>query len=259
METQLAVPSASIVPQGSDNIEVIAETPQEMQESNLALIEWCKQKINAMRTDFIELDASYKSALEKKWKSSVLKRHSILALKRMEFYTKIKTALEMGWYIVPTFPVSVFAIRTDKTKPLALVTTIETNYTPAPSKDQQTASLPHGEGEYVSPNPEVSVQFDGIRQDDKGNKYKKWLTMATDWAEVEFPLCMARPRIMQAVDRAMQIKLFDDFGVLSQTPQRRRGCGDPIIVGRIRDPRSNTYNQRYVAFIIAWSLNTETI
>lgn len=229
----------------SGDIEVIAETPQEMKESNNALIAWCEQKIKAMRIDFIELEAAYKAAVARKWKSSVLKRHAALAKKRMQFYHKIQAALVQGFYIVPNFPVHVFALRTKKDAPLRVLT-------------QQTEHLDQSEGDYVSPFP--IVETIGLPSTTpSGTAITEWKTWASKWQEIDFPLCMARPRIMEAVGRAMEMKLFDDLGVLSSAPDRRRGCGDPIIVARILDPRSTSYNKRFVSFIIAWSLDTSTI
>lgn len=251
MDARLAVTNAQ-------DIEVIAETPQEMRDSNQQLIQWCEQKIKAMRTDFIELDAAYKTAVARKWKSSVLKRHAAMAKKRMEYYHKIQQALVAGFFIVPNFPVHCFAIRTTKERPLRVWSTVRSTYRPYPTKDQQTAALPEGDGDYVSPFPTVETTGLAVTTDG-GAKTTQWTTWAEHWQEVDFPLCMARPRIMEAVGRAMEMKLFDDLGVLSSSPDRRRGCGDPIIVARILDPRSNTYSKKMVSFIIAWSLDTRTI
>lgn len=247
-----------LVTTGAQDIEVIAETPQEMRDSNQRLIQWCEQKIKAMRIDFIELDAAYKTAVARKWKSSVLKRHAAMAKKRLEYYHKIQQALVAGFYIVPNFPVHVFAIRTTKDDPLRLMTTVRQSYRPYPRKDQQTAALDQGVGDYVSPFPFVEADNDLV-DDGRGGKTFEWTTWAEHWQQVDFPLCMARPRIMEAVGRAMEMKLFDDLGVLSASPDRRRGCGDPIIVARILDPRSQTHSKRLISFIIAWSLDTSTL
>lgn len=240
----------------SSDIHVTAETPDQMKASNLALIQWCDHKITSIRIDHIELEASWKSAKEKKWKWTTLKRHANLAKKRMEFYRKIKVALQAGYFIVPNFPVTVFAIRSTKESPLRVFTTVESTWRPAPSKDQQTASLTQGEGTYQNPHPIVEVSN---LKDFGGRDTKLWSSKAIDWKEIEFPICMSKPQIMEATNRAMQIKLFDDFGVLSDAVINRRGCGDPIIVGRIMDPRSTTWHHKFVSFIIAWHLDTKTL
>jgi hypothetical protein len=75
--------------------------------------------------------------------------------------------------------------------------------------------------------------------------------------EIDFPVTMTKAHIMQAVDRAMAIKIFDDFGCLPGHHKKR----DPIIVGRLRDPRpaSWTNPQRWISFILAWHLDTDMI
>lgn len=255
---ELAVEPTNVIQKG-DNLEVTAQTPDEMKSSNIALIKWCDNKIRSLRVDLIELEASWKAAEQRKWKFTVLKRHAELCKRRIIFYGKVRSALKAGFYIVPNFPVTVFAIRTNKKRPLRLLTTTETNFNPSPDKDQQTTSLEQGIGIYVSPLPKVLVQNVGIVTKTDGRTFKKWNTWAEDWNDVEFPVCMAKPQIMEAVGRSMEIKLFDDFGVLSNASIGRRGCGDPIIVGRLCDPRSTTYNKRFISFIIAWFLDTGTL
>lgn len=242
---------------GAQDIEVIAETPMEMQESNRALIAWCASKINTLRVDHIELDASYKAAVAHKWKSSTLKRHADLAKKRIEFYRKIKAALEHGFYIVPNFPVRAFAIRTNRDKPLTLATTTSDSWTQA-DKEQKLGPLPEGEGTYQNPFPEV-WQTDltkTLSGDDQAKGKKLFKFYANSFQELDFPLNMARPRIMEATSRAMALKLFDDFGVLP-SPYRK---ADPMIIARIKDPRPKGWGEgRTVSFIIAWSLDTRTL
>lgn len=248
---------ATTTPPVTGDIEVIAETPQEMQDSNSALIAWCEQKIKALRVDHIELDASYKAAVEHKWKSSTLKRHAELAKKRVEFYRKLKTALEHGFYIVPTFPVRIFAVRTTKEKPLALVSTSESSWNGG-EKEQKYSPLPQGEGDYKNPFPEIwrTDITSELPEEKRAKGVKQFSYYAKDFQDLDFPLNMARPRIMEATSRAMALKLFDDFGVLPN-PYRK---ADPMIIARIKDPRSPGWGERRsVSFIIAWALDTKTL
>lgn len=251
MNTQLATTDQTIVTQKGDNIEVQAQTPDEMKQANRALIAWCEQKMTTIRIDYIELDAAYKSALEKKWKSSVLKRHAEMAKKRIEFYRKIKTALEHGFYIVPNFPVTAFAIRTDRKSPMKLASTSKWNR----AEQKGLSPIPQGEGGYQNPFPEI-WQRDITPELPDSDPKKKHEYYGQDWRELDFPINMAKPQIMEAADRAMALKLFDDLGVLP-SPNRKV---DPIIVGRIKDPRSPGYGERkMVSFIIAWALDTSTL
>lgn len=235
----------------SENITVMAETPAEMQNANQSLIEWCKAKMKALNADHFELFAAYTHAVEHKWKSSTLKRHADLALKRVEFYNKIKKALELGYYIVPNFPVTVFAIRTDKKSPLKLMSTTSWS-----EREQKAPALQEGEGDYKNPLPEIYEQTSTVPDPQKPGENKKvtkyW---AHDWLALDFPINMAKPRIMEASSRVMALKLFDDLGVLP-SPYHK---ADPVIIARILDPRSTPYSRRYVSFMVAWALDTKTL
>jgi hypothetical protein len=249
MTNTLTVPPSSNIVQKGDNLDVDAGTPDEMKQANQALIAWCEHKIKQLWVDYIELSAAWKSAQEKKWKFSTLKRHAEMANKRITFFEKIKKALQLGFYIVPSFPVTMFAVRTDRKKPLKLIST--SSWDTHEQKNLQP--IPEGEGEYQNPFP---IQYQRvIEKDDKGNP-KKTQYWAEEFQELDFPITMAKPKIMEAVDRTMALKLFDDFGVLP-SPYRKQ---DPLIVGRIKDPRKPGYGEsRTVSFIIAWRLETATL
>lgn len=240
------ITNTEIVKFKGDEIEVSAKSPDEMQKANCALIEWCKHKISLLIVDAKELKQSYEAALKHKWKSSTLKRHWQIATKRIEFYGKMKKALELGFIIVPNFPVTVFAIRTDRKNPLKLMTTYRHG-----QHEQKAETLPEGEGDYKNPDPTVH-QMDVTQP---GAEKKVFQYFAKAWKELDFPITMATPQIMEAANRTMALKLFDDLGVLP-SPYRR---ADPMIIARIKDPRSIGYNQRFISFIIYWHLDTTTI
>lgn len=254
-ETALATTSnTGLVAQRGEDLEVTAFTPKEMRDANTALIQWCERKITAMKAEADELVSAFKQAVEKKWKSSTLKRHSELAAKRITFYEKIKAALEAGFYIVPNFPVDLFAIRTERDKPNRKL--YIGNYTASALHFKQSAQiLPAGVGEYKSADPLVKTDIDERKDGDR--TIKKYIETAEEWGEIEFPVQMAKPQIMEATSRAMALKIFDQFGLFAN------GTGDPIIVGEIIDPRSPSYlahnNRRRVSFIIAWRLDTKQL
>lgn len=247
-ETAITTTGAGVIAQRGDDLEVSAFTPQEMLNANQALILWCEKKIAAMKAEAAELTAAFQQAVTRKWKSTTLKRHSEIAAKRVTFYEKIMAALKEGFYIVPNFPVTCFAIRTAKGKPLALCDTSHWS-----NKEQRAESLPPGEGEHQNPFP-VIFQRDISNQQQKAEGKKVMQYFAEKWDEFEFPVQMAKPHIMEATSRAMALKLFDDFGVL---PGHTKA--DPIVVGRIKDPRSLRCNPRFVTFIIAWHLDTRML
>lgn len=230
------------------HLHVIAQTPDEMKSANQALTEWCNHKITLLKEDHKELNDCYLVAKQNRWRWKPLKKHAEMALKRIEYYRKIQAALKAGFYIVPNFPVSLFAIRTNVDQPLRLVSTSWNN-----GHDQKARTLPEGKGEYKNPEPKVMQRV--VEFDEKG-KAKKTEYWAESFKEVEFPFNMAKPKIMEATTRAMAMKLFDDFGILPGHAVKR----DPMIIGRILDPRSPGWGERkHVSFIIAWALDTEVL
>lgn len=238
------------------NIEVTAENADEMAQCQTAIVEWCKNKIASMRAEAKELTEAYERAKRSKWKFDTLQRHSELAAKRTEFYERMLVALEHGYQIVPSFPVTAFAIRTDKNKPLKMMTTSwRENHTQLPP------NIPAGEGEYKNPFPIVLERTTAVATATTGEKKQYW---ADSWREMEFPFSMSKPRIMEACTRAMALKIFDDLGILpgyAPSEGTRPPKGDPIIVARLKDPRPpGPYNPpRWVTFIVAWHLNTKEL
>lgn len=256
MSTELSVAEKpgvmTVIPTTTDML-LSAETPEEMSTCQSALILWCDTRIKELEHEYKEMDEAYKHAVAHKWKASPLKRQRDLIAKRVTFYTKMRGALQNGYIMVPNFPVQMFAIRTNEDAPLKMVST--STWSGKPSLEQPAKALPAGEGSYENPFPEV-WQRSYNHDDGKGNKTTKYESWAAGWKDLEFPLTMAKPKIMSAVDRAMALRLFDEFGIL---PGVRVVKGDPIIVGRIIDPRSTKYSKRVLTFIIAWHVDTRQL
>lgn len=246
--TPAIIPPSNITVKG-DELEVTAQTPDEMAQANTALIEWCNHKIDMLQREHGELNASYLHAKKCKWKFDTLERHAKLALSRVSFYEKVRSALQAGYYIVPNFPVTAFAIRTDRSKPLKMISNSRWD-----RMEQKMTTLPAGEGEYRNPFPDV-WQRDVTNNEQKAQGKTNFNYWAESWREMEFPINMSRPRIMEASSRAMALKIFDDLGVLPD-PSRK---ADPVVIARIKDPRSTPYNTRHISFLIAWALDTRTI
>jgi hypothetical protein len=230
--------------------EVSAETPAEMMAAQVNLIAWCDAKIGALRHEQTELQAAFEHAVAHKWKASTLKRHADIASKRIDYYQKVKLALEAGYVIVPNFPVRIFAIRTDRTKPLKVLKQVQWD-----QHEQHAHGLPQGEGEYKNPLPVVyeSGEYVVKREGQPDKKVKDY--WAEKWDDFEFPLNMSRVRIMEAATRAMALSVFDELGIL---PNDRR-TPDPIITGRVVDPRSTKFNRRVLTFMVAWHIDTRTL
>jgi hypothetical protein len=230
------------------NVQLTATQPDEIATAQASLIDWCNHKIVSLQVDRSELKAAHENAVKNKWAGGPLKRQLDKVQKRIEFYEKMLSALEHGYVIIPNFPVTVFAIRTTKEKPLKMMA----DYWGA-SHEQKTECLPEGEGQYQNPFPTVWQRKLNTPTQQEPNKITNeyWVD---EWKELEFPLQMAKLNIMEATNRAMALKCFDDFGIL---PGKKKE--DPIIVARLLDPRSTRYNRRFVTFMVAWHLNTRDL
>lgn len=240
-----ALVATSFVP--TQDIQVTAENADEMAQCQSALIRWTKAKLSQMELEHTELDGAWKHAVKNKWKNDVLKRHAAIALKRVEFYSKMLTALEHGYQIVPNFPVTAFAIRTSRKHPLRMLTT----YWNA-SHEQKASGLPEGEGNYKNPFPNVFERVFAEAVPGKSSVNHYWVE---EWSEMEFPISMSKTRIMEATTRAMALKIFDDLGILPGAPKQ-----DPMIVARLLIPKGYAITtQSWLSFIVAWHLDTRVL
>lgn len=236
---------ATVPPQ---NIQLTATEPDEIAQCQQHLIAWGKAKIAELTAEATELGEAYKRAVTVKWKSEPMKRLWDKALKRVSFYQKMVSALEHGFVIIPNFPVTVFAIRTDKLRALKLVTTRHWD-----THEQKSPGLPEGEGEYQNPFPVIWSRTlpAPTQQEPKKTITEYW---GEEFKELEFPIQMAKPKIMEATSRAMALKIFDDFGIM---PERQKE--DPIIVARLKDPRGSKHSPRFITFMVAWHLDTRDL
>lgn len=230
---------------------VIATSPKDMEAGQRSLILWCARKIQSIKTEVAEAQEQLNISIEKKWKTDAWRRQVAKAERRAEFYRKIKMALEAGYYIVPPFPVDVFAIRTKRVAPRRYDGQNSDNH------DQLPQVLPAGEGRYVDPKPIRNSYLETEKKSDGTTKQVKYY-YASDYDEVDFPFKLARSEIKEATLKAMGLKLFDQFGVL---PRVRKP--DPIVCGQILYPDQKFYrwssSREGVTFFVAWWLDTRTL
>ena len=228
-------------------LHLMARDPAEMMGAQKQLILWCARKMQAEKAELADSEANLAQAKKAKWATKPWARRVNLQKRRIEFYRKVKMALEAGYYIVPPFPVDVFAIRTDRKKPDKKTTTYRYS-----GHGQSARLLPAGEGRYVSNHPEIwETEKPGTDRDGREITIKEW--WAEEFQPVDFPFIAVKPEVIDATNKAMARKLFDEFGVLPA-----RGCGDPIVVGRIKKPNQASWAHP-LTFFIAWWLDTEDI
>lgn len=226
-----------------EHISLTALVPGEMVKAQQRLIAWCLMKEKVVAEEVDEMQQAYESAKEKKWSWKPLYKQWHRNVKRLEYYQKVRAALEAGFYIVPNFPIDLFAIRTGKK--------VNTNYIGHFSYDHEQThqELTVGEGEYKNPFPLVD-RFKAQISD--GKTIRASYSHAVDWADIEFPIAMAKPNIMEATDRAMALKIFDRIGIMPHTRKE-----DPCIIGQVL--RREGSSLKICSFMIAWYLDTRMI
>jgi len=111
---------------------------------------------------------------------------------------------------------------------------------------------------------ETAVAKTGEHTDDGRVIDKRWFSRA-NFLDVEFPLLACRPAIIDATTRAMALKVFDEIGILppdsSHTDMAAARKGDPVIVGRIVDPRAKPgwAQRKRLSFLIGWFVDTKDL
>ncbi len=148
-----------------------------------------------------------------------------------------------GYYIVPNFPIQMFAIKTNRRRVHVRSNSVNSDH------QQQCVILSIGKGDYKNPFPLVERRYAKYNGDEK---IESSMSQASDWDDIDFPITMAKPKIMEATTRAMALKIFDQIGVMPVTRNE-----DPVIIGQII--RKSGYMTKTVSFMIAWHLNTNMI
>lgn len=234
MTNELAKPGA--------NITLLAQRPAEMEAAQNNLIQWAAGKIEATQIELAEAEKNYEIARKNKWRSSPFARIVSTAKRKIGFYEKVRQALEAGYYIVPPFPVDLFAIRTDKTYPDRKSSTRQYE-----DRSQNAKRLPQGKGCYVSPVPEVwGTEFEDTDSDGKQIVKTDW--RATTFQDVGFPFSLVKPAVLERVGKVMKEKLFDQLGALPAFAK-----ADPVVVGQILHWHPS---RPPVTFFVSWWLDT---
>ncbi len=235
---------------------VIAKSPSEMEAAQRSLILWAARKIQFQKQEIAEAEEQLRIAKERKWETAAWRKEVTKRENQANYFRKIKAALEAGYYIVPPFPIDIFAIRTDRKAPRHMTGESRDNH------DQLPSVLPIGEGRYVDPKPtrESYVEVEK-RQDYKTNQMvDKNITYyhATGFEDVTFPFKLARAEVKEAAINAMGLKIFDTLGVLPRTRKP-----DPVVCGQIYVPNKKLWRHyevnEAVTFFVAWWLDTKLL
>jgi hypothetical protein len=149
---------------------------------------------------------------------------------------------------------TVFAVRTKRANPDGGA--VERRWG-ATVPDVKPQVLPEGDGRYVSVRPKTDTF--AVEEEEDGTKVEKTYIEATEFNDdpvATFPIALVKPRIIEATQRALAEKLFDEIGVADGLAWQRSLRADPIILGRIRNPRKAAPS---VSFFIAWTADMRRV
>ena len=229
-------------------MELVAFTPGDLVGAQRNLVTWCEGRI--ARAGNLVAEASGRvEAARGAMEIDLFQRQLGRERQHLTFYQKLLAAVREGYLIVPNFPIDVFAVRTTLQRPS---TGLGANW-PRGVPSVPAQRLPAGAGRYVSLRPSVFRDDVPERQSDGSTKVvQKWF--ADEMEDVAFPVALVKPAVLGATARALALKIFDEIGLVGESPK-----ADPIVVGRIYHPSHRRYAMRAVTFFVAWWLNTERL
>lgn len=252
MEETTEIATRSGAPPPADTNILVAMTPGAVVDAKARLLVWADEKIAQAERDAEEMGRTADIAERNGFAHAGARRHAKAAVKNVEFYQKIRAAVEDGYVIVPNFPIDVFAVRTAKARPSADLRSGE-NYQPR-ANDIESEAPPVGAGRYVSDTP--LVELDRYEEPHTLDP-KKTVVMRTvknvGFYGVDFPIPiqLVAPQIIEATGEAMRKLIFDEIGLCSDANPRK----DPIVIGRIYSPK----RRRAVSFFVGWWIDLRTL
>ena len=228
---------------------LVAVTPSDMAVAQQQLGEFIAARKRSLDADYAELSTALESATKNGWATKALRNALNKVQRRVVFYDKLGAAVEAGYVIMPSLPMDVIAIRTRNRKPR------DTTGAKWETFEQQAQALPVGEGQYQNPKP-TTDSFTEDYKDSKGNAQTRDVYFPVEFEdELEMPVELCKPQLLDRTKAAMAAKLFDEIGVIRDDHRWGRR-GDPMVVGTILDP---TRRGRRFAFFLAWALPLDVL
>jgi hypothetical protein len=252
MTDEISALVPTVMEDGAD-FTVVATSPKEMERAQQSLILWAARKIQAEKELMSEAAQQYDTALENNWGSGGWARRISLSEDKIEYYRKIKEALEAGYYIVPPFPMNVFAIRTEKKRPSERMGWA--SKADAELRGIHPKAVKAGLGEYVS-NKVWTTTFTKYVKGVLDKLEERTYHQPDRFRRVEFPFKLAKSAVMSETAKAMALKIFDQIGIMGNTPVANAAVPDPIVCGQIMPW---FHKKQPVTFFIAWWLDTSSL
>lgn len=252
MTESALVPSVMETP---SDFTVVATSPKEMERAQHSLILWAARNIQAEKGLLDEAQEQFDIAKKNKWSAKGWERRIQLSNDRIDYYRKIKLALEAGYYIVPPFPINIFAIRTEAK---------------VPSERRGWTDQKHAELQGIKPRALIAGIGDYVSNRVMTRPFKKWVNKTvgegmeqreyhapSSFKPVDFPFRLAKSAVMSETARAMALKVFDQIGIMGTAPAALKAAvPDPIVCGQIQPW---FHKKAPVTFFIAWWLDTKTL
>jgi hypothetical protein len=209
--------------------------------------------------EYRDLCANLRIAKKNRWSRGGLIKAVASAKKRIQYYQKIRKAVSLGYLIIPNFPIEVIAVRVDRHSPRWKYGTW-----PSQVNEAKPDILPADTGRYVDEMLAVRDLTHEVSDGKGGSRTVHQARSDQYIEEVDFPVVMVKPQILEATSTAMQHFLFDRIGIAHHgggTVSRARRTSDPIVCGQILDPtRKVGYKDPWlVTFFIAWWLDTRSL
>lgn len=190
-----------------DNLTLVALTPADMVPAQRDLATWCDRKIVAVKQELADLEANLELATEHGWKRRSVEASLNRTAKRILYYEKLKAAVEAGYLLIPNLPCDVFAVRVKRLKQPE-----KTHDSRWGGFDAKAQLLPAGDGRYVDDKLQYRDESYVDRSGDKEKHVKVYVT--DDFDEVDFPVRMVKPAVLEATAKAMALKIFDRIGLV---------------------------------------------
>lgn len=257
--------SAPMIETKDNDLVVVASDPQELVNSQHALIASVASKIDAARADVKEAEeliaAAKMAAIDDTAAKRLLKREQ----HRLMYLEKVKAALEAGYILMPNIPGDVMAIRVQRKSPeQGPQYAVPANQLVRPVSEVPDA-LPAGEGRYVKPVPDAEVRQNWQSKPDRPLSD---LTIRGFDEDIALPVEFLKPTVVKRTGEALELKVFDEIVLVhnGQTGDSRGAIrtrkGDPLVIGRIFDVgagRKVWQRRRVLSFLIAWFVDTKAI
>lgn len=244
---------------------VFAENREEMVASQLQMVDWAVMKLENAKEELAEVTANLEQAVKGKMKASGWRKQQERANQKVQYYEKMHAALAAGYVIVPNFPIDIFAVRTSRKYPIQMYHRYVNDLGDKTDRTQEGEVLALGKGENVSDAPLVKRRSSGYHQEKPCSV--RW---ADEYQAVDFPMKAIKPVILDRTSKALQLKVFDEIGILPARPQKRKALApasaaitvprgiDPMIIGRIKFKQA-AGKDKVVSFVIAWWLKASDL